>query len=142
MVSSLFNLQIHPIFDSLLIIHESSSDQTFFVHARLAHGRLKRIVGTVAGPSTPYPSHSVVEESSFVEVTFVSPGPEPPAKVFASIIVSNNTQIIDKFFFSVPCPAIFAKYWNISPQNLTRASRATCTTASLSYSYLYRIQVR
>ncbi|KAF7422547.1 hypothetical protein PC9H_010703 [Pleurotus ostreatus] len=72
--------QIHPIFDSLLIIHESSSDQTFFVHARLAHGRLKRVVGTVARPNTPYPSHSVVEESSFVEVTFVSPGPEPPAK--------------------------------------------------------------
>lgn len=102
-------MQIHPIFDSLLIIHESSSDQTFFVHARLAHGRLKRIVGTVAGPNTPYPSHPIVEESSFLEVTFVAPGSEPPAKVFPNIIAFNNTQIIDKFFYSAPRLAIFVK---------------------------------
>ncbi|KAF4590846.1 hypothetical protein EYR40_009443 [Pleurotus pulmonarius] len=60
----------------LLIIHESSSDQTFFIHARLALGRLKRILGTVAAPNTPHPTH----QSGFLEVTFVSPGPEPPAK--------------------------------------------------------------
>ncbi|KAL4260857.1 Poxc laccase transcription factor [Pleurotus pulmonarius] len=68
--------QIHPIFDSLLIIHESSSDQTFFIHARLALGKLKRILGTVAAPNTSHPTH----QSGFLEVTFVSPGPEPPEK--------------------------------------------------------------